>query len=139
MENKQKGYVFDDECKKIPSSLKECYQPSPLVLRLRAIAKGILRTAAVLMIVVAIVGLIDAITSSLIYDYRSNVEDFDVGNFFMSLISTCLEVLFIGVVVDIVAVLLTALSNLVYNNCITANVALYEANQRKKESSSPEK
>ncbi len=138
MENKI-GYVSDDERKKIPSSLEECYQPTPLVLRLRAVAKSILKTATVLMIVVVIVGLINAITSSLIYDYRSNVEDFDIGNFGMSLISTGLEVLCIAVVVDIVAVLLSALSNLIYNNSITANVALYEADQRKKETSSSDK
>ena len=138
MENKN-GYVSDDEIKKIPSSLEECYRPTPLVLRLRAVAKSILKTAKILMIVVVIIGLISAITSSLIYDNRSNVKDFDIGNFGMSLISTALEVLYIGVAVDIVGVILSSLSNLIYNNSITANVALYEADQRKKETSSSDK
>ena len=138
MENKN-GYVSDDEIKKIPSSLEECYRPTPLVLRLRAVAKSILKTAKILMIVVVIIGLISAITSSLIYDNRSNVKDFDIGNFGMSLISTALEVLYIGVAVDLVGVILSSLSNLIYNNSITANVALYEADQRKKETSSSDK
>ena len=138
MENKN-GYVSDDEIKKIPSSLEECYRPTPLVLRLRAVAKSILKTAKILMIVVVIIGLISAITSSLIYDNRSNVKDFDIGNFGMQLISTALEVLYIGVAVDIVGVILSSLSNLIYNNSITANVALYEADQRKKETSSLDK
>lgn len=138
MENKN-GYVSDDEIKKIPSSLEECYRPTPLVKRLRAVAKSILKTAKILMIVIVIVGLINAITSSLIYDNRSNVKDFDIGNFGMSLISTALEVLYIGVAVDIVGVILSSLSNLIYNNSITANVALYEADQRKKETSSSDK
>ena len=138
MENKN-GYVSDDEIKKIPSSLEECYRPTPLVLRLRAVTKIIMKTARILMKVVVIIGLINAITSSLIYDYGSSVEDFDIGNFVMQLISTALEVLYIGVAVDIVGVILSSLLNFIYNNSITTNVALYEAYQRKKETSSSDK
>lgn len=127
--------LFDNEKKTIPKTLEECHKPSKLVVALRKYAHSIHQFGKILCIIVIILGLISAITSSLIYDVSAygkvgDIEDFDFWNFLISFGITILEAWSIETVASFLSVLLSALANLVYNNSITANVSLYQAEKQ---------
>ena len=118
--------LYDEERKSIPNSLNECCKPNKMVLALRRYGKSFIMTGRILFVAIIIYGFISGIISSLAYE-----------EFTDSVISFLIEFVvysFWGIVVvemcAFLCVLLNAASNLVYNNCVTANVALYEANKK---------
>ena len=80
-------------------------------------------------------GIIEAISGSLVYSYDrygdiDEIEGFNIGIFLTFIINLAIKVLIIGCACDFAALIMNALANLVYNTNITANIALYEANKR---------
>jgi phosphotransferase system glucose/maltose/N-acetylglucosamine-specific IIC component len=133
--NKFDFNLFDNERKSIPKTLEECHNPSKLVVALRKYAWGITRLGLFLGIIVLVLGLFDAISSSLIYEVSvygeiGDVEDFDIANFLIVLVTALIEIFVIDALCTFLSVLLSALANLVYNNSVTANVALYQAQKQ---------
>ena len=137
MENKfdLAAAIEDNERKTIPKTLSECYQPSRLVRAIRGLAKNIVRIGVIILIISLIVGIIEAISGSLVYSYdifgtADEIEGFNFGIFLTFIINLAIKVLIIVGAFNFAALIMNALANLVYNTNITANIALYEANKR---------
>ena len=127
--NNQNFEVKDDENKKIPNSLEECKKPSKLVLSLRNYASSIASLGKILSIVLAVCGFFEALFTSFIYDYDGELESFSTLNFFITLVDTFIYIIIVSSLCTFISVLIYAVANLVYNNNISVNVALYNANK----------
>ena len=114
----------DIEIKKIPKSLDECREPSLLIRTLRKIAYNIHRAGVIISVFITICGFLLAIAS-----VTSEASE-SVALFFAILITTAISTAATYFSFFLASVVMNAISSLVYNNYVTANIALYEAHKR---------
>jgi len=119
----------------IPRSLGECMAKNPVSEALCAWAEGLKRWGKILLCVLVLIGIVEAVVSGM------QMYDIDEEMAFGAALSTLESYIWYAIIefftYKAIALLLTALANIVQNTTVTAKVALYNAAKQTANSAAP--